>query len=705
MATPLLLLCLFFALAASYRLAARLSPVSLLHRLSLTGLLFSANLILPATYLGVINQLNAAALVIGGIVLWTAEIVFAGRIPTLTEPAFVGAPPQPVWYRIIYTALVATIIVLFTLMMGILLLLAPEFVDWDSAWHYLPNLFNFVQAGTLNIFTGFVPYFPSSYELLLSWELTLTQRATLLGAMHGLVFIVGIAYVVLIAHLLLRHVRSTYRDIVVIGILFLLLASTSSFYILAAVGKNDVYLLSSGVAALYYLLRYWDVKREPVTLVLVGLAGGLYLSTKLSGLAWLAALGVIHLLLVFALIWREHRPWTVIMDQWMLVVPGLIVLAPWALRVLLNPGAFAAQGEFARLASQNTILSRFTYPTLLENTLRFAPPVLFLIGLGLGILIWYSLRQRSSYIWPALGAASIVCGILLFPSETRNPMDFTLYLLTLALSAGVILAWRFMRRAVSDGLAIMMAVIGLSAIVLAFVPFSVYFETRPWQNDAVFLVVNYRYSPPTFTLLLCGLIVLALRLIAPLNAETTQIKPASRAQMPVIPILLGALLMLMFARQIYFGSTRGFSEQFVNFADDFIRPTHFYSWFDRNIRDSTIYAINVPPLPLYGDPLTNRVVYVTPGYDGYFGSQAYRWQDVSQLVADYQVDYVVVSYSYSEMPQARLLPTRAVQAEIAQLYTHYELIYHDDHIRLFATPLADTTRVPRRFVDVRGISP
>jgi hypothetical protein len=63
----------------------------------------------------------------------------------------------------------------------------------------------------------------------------------------------------------------------------------------------------------------------------------------------------------------------------------------------------------------------------------------------------------------------------------------------------------------------------------------------------------------------------------------------------------------------------------------------------------------------------------------------YQWDSIQQMIDDYQIDYIVISFNFPELMAAGISPTPEVLAEIDQMRANLRTVFEDDHVTLFAT--------------------
>lgn len=677
----LLLICYLAALAAAYRLASRFAPGALLHTLALTGVGFAANLILPATYAGFVSQLNPLGLVLAGIVLWGAEFWLARRIQPLADMTFAPGRPHARLLRVVFLAAWITIGI-----MGLLLIIQAfigitPVVNVDAAWQYFPNMINMVQSGTLLEYNGLTSYFPMAYEVLFAWEMVFLRSFVHTPVFHSLFFILSLVYAVLILSFLLRSQRAIWRDGAVTVGLILLMSTKIMLLMRQETGKNDLFILVCGLASAYYLLLYWHLKRDTRYLVLIGLVCGLYVTAKMTGLTWVGMIGLVHLaLLLKSTGWRPNIR---ALGQHALAagIPFIIVSLPWAVRLLLRPDIIRNNQVVTDVARFHSVINQ------LSNGFFYGPSynwLLYLLMILAGLALVILPRARMLHI---LGTLLLVVGLWLQASSIEFETNFGALFTAILVTILLILRWPKRIGGLPDALAPLLWIVLGTMILLMFIPFSAWSDFFEWEG-LYFVTVNYRYSPATYALFLITMITVLVARWSPQAAVALQPAQASERHTPSRPYrafgcVVAALIIGAFALQTVVGDMRAVQMHYANWEADFAEDTAFFDWLNSQPGGTRIYAINMPPMTLYGPGLTNTVYYAVGQFDGYFGNQAHRWQDVEPLVEQLGLDYVVVSFSYLQVPQSRILPQAAVLAEIERMRAAWDIAYQDEQVTVF----------------------
>jgi len=673
-----LFVCYGFALLAAYRLTARLVGHDFLHRAALMLLLFAINLIVPATYAGIVNQLTFPGMMIAGALLWIGEILFAERLTPWEMSGFVRASIAERLYLALWIGYALVVVYaafnLVTIVMG-----SVPVESSDSVWVYTPNAINFVQAGTLNSFHGVLAYFPAAYDMLYIWDIAFVSSIAQIPALHGLLFVGVLLYSALIAQFLLRAASPLSRHLVTLAILVLLLGSDLLTDMAFSTAKNDMLVLLGGLASTYYFLRYWAGNRDLRFLILIGLACGLCVSTKLSAAFWVVSLGIAQL----ALLLQAHGRHCLrkLPGQALAVgLPAIILMLPWIIRLAFQPQAAADTSEITAVGMTTTIAQQWASPFFASLTLFWIVPYL-LVSAGNVALINFT--ERIGRPWKVMAIAAILLGYAWLTLTPLFDWQLGAFYTTLTVGLIVLAAWMRDHRFASREMLVVMLIAQIAMILLIFVPYSAWIDHFTW-NDSYFFGINYRYAGAAYPLLLiANFAIIAHKLTPPTPVrETSLASDISRPAWPYGGMVFAVGVLLILAGPL----VRGGPEARVSRVQDNAPVgTNAYRWLYEHVQGKSIYAINAPPLALYGKSLANTVYYATPGHHGYFGDQAYQWSEIEALIDTYQIDYVVVSFAYRVFIQSRLLPSAEVDAEIARMREHLDVVYEDDYVTIFAT--------------------
>ncbi|MCA9907452.1 MAG: hypothetical protein KC519_02300, partial [Anaerolineae bacterium] len=257
----LLFACYGLALVAAFRLAGRLAANAPVQHAALTLFLFIINLIVPATYAGIVNQLTTPGLIVAGALLWGGEILFASRLNVTKAIAFTRTPLAEGPYVALWIGY-ALVIVYAGFNLIHLVLDSVPVANSDAVWVYTPNVINFVQAGSLNSFRGILAYFPAAFDMLFVWEIAFVHSISQIPAFHGLLSLTVLLYTVLLAQFLLRSALPFTRHLATLAVVTLILGSDLLTDLTFSTGKNDILVIVCGLASAYYLLRYWHGARD-----------------------------------------------------------------------------------------------------------------------------------------------------------------------------------------------------------------------------------------------------------------------------------------------------------------------------------------------------------------------------------------------------------------------------------------------------------
>lgn len=673
-----LFVCYGLALLAAYRLATRLVGDDLLHCAALMLFLFVLNLTIPATYAGIVNQLTLPGMLIAGSLLWIGEILVAERLTPIEAPHFERRPIAERFYLALWIGY-ALVVVYATFNLVTIVIGSVPVESSDSVWVYTPNAINLVQAGTLNSFRGVLAYFPAAYDMLYAWEIAFVSSIALLPAIHSLLFVGVLLYAILITQFLLRSSSPLSRHLVTLTILALLLGSDLLTDMAFGTAKNDILVCLGGLVSTYYLLRYWAGQRDRRFLILIGLACGLCVSTKISSAFWIVTLGIAHL----ALLWQAYGRQLLrrLPEQVLAVgIPLLVVILPWIVRVALQPQVMADSSEITTTGITYTIIRQWASPLYSSLTLFWILPYLLVSGGNVALIIF---AERLSRPWGMIALALMVLGYAWLTLTPLFDWQLGAFYTTLTVGLIVLAAWMRHREFAPVEMLAVMLMAQIAMILLVFVPYSAWIDHFTW-NESYFFGINYRYAGAAYPLLLiANFAIIAYRLTSPTSAA--EVPAASDIPRPTWRyngvVLIGVTLLILAGPLVRGGP----GAQLSRLQDSSPVNTEAYQWIYDHIQGKSIYAINAPPVALYGKSLANTVYYATPGHHGYFGDQAYQWSEVEALIDSYQIDYVVVSFAYRVFIQSRLLPSPAVDAQIELMRAHLDVVYEDDYVTIFAT--------------------
>jgi hypothetical protein len=672
----ILFLCYALALIAAYRVASRLAPASLPLTAALTIFLWLVNLILPATYVGMINLLRPEAMLAAGALLWGAQIVLAGRIQRLPQSAMGGDTRAWLLLRRAGYALCGVMFLASCLVILPTLREYGTILDIDAAWHYLPSVISMVQASTLNSYTMLLPYFPLSFETLLTWELTFTRSYLLTPLFHQALAAMCLLFAAQIVQTLLRMRRAHLRDFATQITLFVLIGSSIFLGLAHSIGKNDLMLAAFTLAAVYFLLRAWEGEADGRLLVLAGIACGVMVTTKLTSALWVGGLALGHLAYIA---WRRGGLGMILGSALRVGLPALIIGLPWALRIALQPPTTTSFEQLNALGLESTLLRNAGAPAFVDATLARLPE-LALIGVGVIVL----LTPRNPRLLRILGAGLLLAGLVVQAFGERPETNLAIFL-TIVVVSMALLIHALRQREASPARPLLLGVLLVSMATFVFLPYSAWIYSAPYLIDLTYQHVMYRYVPGSYPLFIALTVAsLFLLLTSPVGArEGAAARPAAARHAWGGIAIAGVLLAA--AAQYATLSVDGMIARYANFNQHHADATPIYRWVYDHVRDARIYSINAPPLLLYGRDLSNRVLYATERHSGYYGDQVYRWDEIARLIDAEQLDYIVVSFNYPELMQAALAPTPEVLAEIAQMRASLRTVFEDAHISVFAT--------------------
>ncbi len=675
------------ALFAAFRMAGRLAANAPLHHAALTLLLFIVNLIVPATYAGIINQLTMPGLIVAGALLWGGEILLASRLNPLENVAFVRTPLAEGPYVALWIGY-ALVIAYTGFNLIHLVMDSVPVANSDAVWVYTPDMINFVQAGSLNTNHGILTYFPAAHSMIFVWEIAFTRAISQIPALQGLLSLNSLLYTALITQFLLRRAPSLARHLVTLAALSLLLSSELLTDLTFGTGKNDILVIVCGLASAYYLLRYWNGMRDTRFLILVGLACGLSVSTKISAAIWVVAISSAHLVLLVS---KDRSRWLPQLSSHAVAVgvPLVIIGLPWVLRIALNPDMLVDSAAISAAGATYTIIRHWAHPLFTSLTLFWIVPYMFVAAGNLALLYF---NERLRGVGRPITLALIVIGYAWL--TLTPPFDWHLgaFYTTLIVGVIVLAAWLRNRRFAPVDMLVVMLMAQITMLLLAVTPYSAWIDHFTW-NDGYFFGINYRYAGAAYPALLIANLALIAHVLTPAS-EAPDVDTSPGLSLPLkryASIVLVGSVLAWLALPLLRGDP---GAQLTSVQEHAALPTGAYTWLYEHVQGQSVYAINAPPLPLYGRNLANTVYYATPSHHGYFGDQAYQWGEVEALIDDYQIDYVVVSFAYSVFIQSRLLPSPEVDSEIALMRDHLDVVYEDAFVTIFATEYAGDSGSP-----------
>jgi hypothetical protein len=669
----ILFVCYASALFAACTLTRRIASASTFHGWALAILLFSANLIVPITYAGLVGQINPAGIVTAGILLWSGQVLLARHLQPLPASAFELFQPMSQSMRIAFIGGVSLISATVLLTTGYVLLQQDTIANADSLFQYIPNLINMVQAGTLFDYNGLVPYFPMGYETIFAWEIVLTQSYQHVNALHIAIYLGGIFYGVCLLQILLKERPRHIRLLALLIGTLLFVSLSHHLRILSETGKNDVLMWACGLASLYYCLRFWIDGQNERFLVLLGIPFGIYFASKLTAFTWIAPLILVHM---GWMVWQGQLR-KILRHGLLIGVPVIVIAAPWGMRALAGLHNGHAP-NLTRLSTEMTVVNQL-----------FAPEFTFLIG---NWMTWFGIAAVGVVLMLAVPARltwlSLLGALMLLVSLTGigTNSDFTRHHAGIALTylVSIPVVWTAWRRrgSLSTGLVLLFLSTLLLTTVFLFSPFSAWIY---WDEEytSVYAAILYRLLPGTYSAFcIASLVLIAERLVPRTKPLTTpyslpHLAKSSLGIYGLMPIVLTLLLVQTFKPTPLPGWLREVPPPLPNTAP-------LQEWIESNVRNARIYSINESPMQLFGADLSNRVFYRTGEHEGYLGDQAYRWQDIQSLIADYDLDYIVVKFGYHLVMQADLRPTPNVLAEIDQMRSNLTTIYDNGTVVIFA---------------------
>ncbi len=694
----LLVTCFVLAGVSAYAISSRLFPYSLLENFACSLLLFPVFLICPMTVMGLMNLLYPIPVALSSFVLSFVGLYIARRVSPFS-PLQTNVQPFRLsrLSRILLILLFSMldVIVIVELYAYLVPVLPWPLQNVDLQYAYLPMTINFVQDHTLWNFNGIYSYLSYSYEMLIAWGILFAKNYLLTAFIQLLLAAGYVTYNLLIMNLLIRQLSGKIRLFAATVFLIFLVATETSTELFFEIGKNDI-LVGLGIAAsVYYLLRYWSKhqNRDNRYLILVGVGLGLAMSAKFSSFYFIVILAAAHLIALLRFEGIQFWRWRKLAWRHFIyvAVPMFLLMIPWIIRTVSRLDLLRADQSSIQNGMEGRIINMYRYATFMETSSQWFP-YFILILLGIALIVQW--RPKSQQLNVLLKVAGIVMiALSTYKIFIGGGFTFTLFLAPFytAVSVLALLVVAKMRRPhlITDSIWVC-AVLGLvMMLVLAIMPYSA--GGRLQATEYIWRRIWYRYTPEAQALFFAVLVAVSTRALASIPTSNIVLSniPARRPSKLVVGLGLGllSLICIFFAlpvapdRQPFYYE----NHNYMPIPGRTYEPTSVFSWVTHNVKNSSIYSLNVPPGLLYGEQLANHVYYVSPGYSGYDGQQRYKFNELVPFIDEHRIEYIVVSFVWQDIVDAQLAYTQDVQAELQKLGERYPVIFADRNFTVFAT--------------------
>ncbi|MCC6906281.1 MAG: hypothetical protein IT326_10600 [Anaerolineae bacterium] len=695
--TDLLLLCALLALAgfSAWQAALGLFPGSLPDVLaaSLLGMtmLVILSMLLPGTF-----GLMTRPVVAGTLIILCAVLLMArSHLPALiSAPAPVTEPLRLTgWGTALACALLLVIAYrVYEIVQGI------QIISYfsDVPFFEIPLLITFIQRHTLWVFDSPYAYYPYNAHLFDGFGLLFTQSMVVLRGMHVLAGLAYPVYGLLLMRLALPR-RASGATHWLCGLAFLAAALsvmlTRELYWF--VGKSD---LTTGVfllAASYYLLQRW-ITGHGGHLVLLGAALGLAAGSRLSVVYWPPLFALLHagyLLRAYGFTprdaaWRKRMLRLAGCDFLLVAAPAFPFVATWLARAFTYRfGPVDAAHRAYSIA--NMLILRLSVPPIREEL----PAWIGWAAIGLaGCLVL--LLPVTGRIMRAIRCAGLALVVIGFGPVMATKLFTTSNVGPYATSLGAALLICVGRistpQIVSKRVFWLAALATLSFLLFAVTPFGAFTATLRAEDYRDLFVLFYRYNPGGFTLFVAALVAL--------TARALQMEPGRDISPPFITLSLNAgatglgvfaalLMALPPAVSWLVYPVRSPLAWFENYEGQYDAPTAVYRWAELTLHNTSIYVVNLPPLPFYGRQFSNEVSF----YQYALRDQPIEPETIMRVVDEQELAYIAIGRMQwhpagtprvEHLFHTRKTPEQA-DAAIRTLEAVYPVVFRDEQAVVF----------------------
>ncbi|MEM7582934.1 MAG: hypothetical protein AAF560_06105 [Acidobacteriota bacterium] len=680
--------------ASCYRFASRLFPGSALEAFACSFLLLPALLVLPILISGLAGRFEpfTASLLLALLTL----ALLAVRVSPVGNTRDTHPRGQPSLASTISSlVVVAGICAAGWPLLTLVLDEARSGTFKDVVSFEIPTVLNFLRDQTLWTFDGYFSFYPQNYGLLMAWGIMTTRSFALIAVIQLLVFIGVGAYSCLLLRCLLDRAEAKATLLPYLFLILGLLTLSLNRDTVALVGKGDLFIGLCTLAAITYLLRYWQAsarESSETLLILGGVAAGLMVGTKLSAAYLVAWLAVLHLGLIGLRHGCRLQPWlrTSLRHALLIAPPGLILAGPWLLR-LTRYQFTRADAQFSEMGLNKTVARLFGVPVLQQTTDTW----LGLAGLMMiGAVLFLLPYRKHRHLLKLAGFSLLFLPLLslLLSSEFKRTGLGPGVLG--ALGFAVILAGRWLVKPRVDQSTALLALFGLGSLLLfTFIPFSAFMRGKDYDNP-LNVFVQYRFIYSVFPILLVAMIAIGYRLwhaMTPRWQSWSYPLPAPGRRHVIAGL---TFLFCLIAPASWRAATYESLDSLSRFdgSRQASEPTSVYSWVRSNLEQASILVIDpLPPYGFYGRHLSNRVFQMPHGYQELGKWQGWDLDGMRPFIDQRRIEYLAFPLRF----RRQSLPA-ATEPELAATRDAYRVVFEDSGAVIFATEYASAQPVLER---------
>ena len=498
-------------------------------------------------------------------------------------------------------------------------------LSWDVVSYHLPNAVTYLQAQTWWMVQGTYGHYPGGNELLNLWSMLFTRSEALLGLTTIALFLGSVLASVVILNLVVPIRSPFWRGIA--SVMFVgVLVSIPEFQNLAFdVGRNDVTMLFWELVVVWTFLR--SKTRTDQWAILTGITLGLLIGTKPNGLYFLLGMLLLNIAVPNSEL-DEPIATRIRTTLLKILLPSLIIGGGWYVRNLILIGKLTPADQL-KAAADLSIVQSLSNPALYTLNSPF-------IILAFATVLSFSILTTAVAFRP-------------IDRIDRPPLPQSSRF-AIPLGLQIIAAWNL-----------------IAIIAMIVTPSGAGYLAGAGKA----FLIQIRYSaivmPITGILVIYILSVLLDRVLQPTSwlnrLERRRVPPQSKK---TLAIAAGTLAFLTAAQLASYRTPEGLPGYDGIFFPMGKTESNVYRWVQKNIQDSTIYAIGLRPYGLLGDRFSNRVI-------DRLGTSGWTWAEGELVVATQKPNFVAVCVD----PFDRSIPLDELK-KMAGDGSKFNLVYQDD---------------------------